>query len=410
MRIVFSILLLPLFSTVAYAQNEARVDFFPGFVTEADGRKKTGLIKLQDHNSSVKACIFSPGPDLPDITYPASQLIDYGIDGRKYFRVFSLVLDTLHAIQTPEPVLMECLIRGKVSLYYYKDRLFVVDAGGITELIEKERVELKDGQSFRIKDPVYRRVLKKAMSDCKGIDEYLKASRPYQKSIVKLFKDYYTCTNGGFDEFTSAADVVKLSWLVSGGLISTSLKLNSNNSPPFTYLNQAEPDNSMSFLVGVHCEASRPAFSPRFKVRIGINYIHTNEYAYTGGSVASGLSSELDINSSWIEVPVQAKYQLVRNYPVYLVLGPSASYFVNWSSHQVRTNTSTGAIYSDDGDVLRLKEFFFNLRGGFGTELLSGKMALEIQYGFAPLNFSIDAGLAPTGQLQSLNLSLGWIL
>lgn len=193
----------------AYAQA-----FKPGFIITPEGKKLTGVVKRTSFTNSSLSCSFKSviGKDTSKTqVYTPDVLQGYGYnDEATYETKIVSFWDIIAQEETTDTLFVESIIKGKASLYYFKDnrptsRLetwqtphhFYVqkDGGKLHELKITGRNVYRDGLKKVRTTKLYLGILNSLFSDCPTTKSMINKERVtlQRSSLIKFVTTYNHC-------------------------------------------------------------------------------------------------------------------------------------------------------------------------------------------------------------------------
>ncbi|WP_299464764.1 outer membrane beta-barrel protein [uncultured Microscilla sp.] len=198
-----------LFTGQAYAQK-----FKPGFVVTQQGKKVTGFVKQSTVIGGSISCTFKTSEEGNPKTYTPHELKGYGYDKATIYEPHTVsFLDVVTQQQTVDTLFVEVLVKGKGSLYYFKDNLpasklkpwqsnhhFYVqkDNGDLQELKIKGAYVYSGGLKRVKRIKTYLGTLNALFSDCPAAKSLINNERVQLRkhSLMQFISNYNQCTGG----------------------------------------------------------------------------------------------------------------------------------------------------------------------------------------------------------------------
>lgn len=362
-------------SFYSVAQNKDNNEFLPGYIITTSNDTLQGLILTKYHFYNAKNCVFKTSSNSPEQSFTPDQIKGYHIDGKLFYRSHSIVHQFFQ-----EKLFLECIVRGKVSLFFYQDQYFVENAGQIEELITSKEIFNEGGKTYTRESPLYKSVLQKEMSDCMTIHQNLMETTLSKKSLTRLFIDYNSCIGQEAVLYESITGKFNIRFGFSAGLFASNFDVKSNDGSAFYYLRDANDLKDISYTVCFRVEFSRREMS-RFQLRTGLTY-YKGSYHTFEENLSINLSHELNVEYTRVEIPLLVKYNLSRGgHGLYFVGGFGSNMFLSWEDTEV-VRVPPSFVYRESSP-LQNNLTFLNLLGGLGCDFPIGKHALnvEVMYG-----------------------------
>jgi hypothetical protein len=221
------------------------------------------------------------------VKYKPQEIKEYGFEnGRVY------VSKEINIHNTIQNVFLERLVRGRVTLYFYKN------GNGRTFYIEKDSsvlVPLNKTDSESNKQ-VFKKDLEELLKDCDNVKGAIKVSTYNKKSLALLVRDYNSCKMKPIPHF-------KFGLLV--GFNTTKLYSSANTSDE--YLRDAVFNIDKSFSIGAFCDI--PLYLGNLYLHPEIYYLE-NAFLYNLKNTTG--ETDVVINNSSINLPILVRY----NFPL----------------------------------------------------------------------------------------------
>ena len=398
--------LLPLYIAINLLSKNCNAqqheNFLKGYIITAKSDTVTGWVLFKDHFFNSKKCVFKPSIDGPSETYSSNQLIAYSIADKKYFYSTEIPNGDL---TSREKVFLEYVIQGEVSLLFYQDRYFIKTNDGIQELTTVEK-ETNDGTKVYIKrQPLYKLTLRKEMTDCLTIDQYLVKTTFNLKSLSQLLVDYHKCTGRSFIKYGGDHEKISILFSLAPGVQATNLKFQSEYSSEYLFADQYKTDWNLSFTASMWLEFYRKETFNRIRFKSGLTF-YTNKFRIYEENPGAGLNHQLDIESTRIEVPIILKCYLSRNNTFYLQGGIGLNRNIKWKDHLI-VIVPPSYIYRESSD-LKPNNLSVNILAGGGLDFSLGnrRFVTEISYGLNPLILQGKSN-SPSVSINSFALNVG---
>jgi len=352
--------------------------YLPGYVITTKNDSLRGFILIQDNYFNSINCVFKTSQDGNTTTYSADQLVSYGTDDKKYY----YYAGNVGLEGKPEKkVFLECIVKGKNSLFYNVNQFYLKSQSGVVELTTQEHTITRDSKTFTTQLPVFRSTLQNEMKDCGAIYDYLQTTKLERKSLTELFVKYNECVGVQSVVFKKNLKGGVVHWGFSLGVTATQLTFTSVDNPnaDYHFLNNSGP-GSTNLTPSFWTEFSLS--NPRFRLRTGATFYNANYRSYS--ETATDIR-ELTIKSLRLEIPLHAKYVFSkRNTGMYAIGGLGVNAFLQWDP--LLTITTPPNPNVNNITNLKTNPIVANLMGGIGYEYQAGKFKLfaEANYGFIP--------------------------
>lgn len=165
--------------------------------------------------------------------------------------ISELIFDSRENLKT-DTTFLHTLLKGEKSLYYFKNRagrenFYIMTDSGYNLLVYRKHLKKVDENKIVVENNKYVGQLLIYLQNCPAISERIKTVSYKTKSLLKLFRSYYTCTS------TEASYVVKeekpkVGFGVLAGISNTSIKFTNTG---FEYLANTDYGTSTDFSAGI---------------------------------------------------------------------------------------------------------------------------------------------------------------
>jgi hypothetical protein len=378
----------------------AQQNYLPGFVVKLKGDTLRGLINYQNSEKNPLNIYFRIDMDhAPDIMSP-QEVQSFMVANENYISATVSINEGYYRTEdlgvSPEvqlgtaTVFLQSLVRGGKSLYYLKDsegrEQFYVELDNRYELLIYHKY-LKNlsgsgdiaGAKSLAEDKRYIGQLSYYLKDCPDIQSGLRNLEYSKQGMVKLFKQYYKCTDANV-EYEKKSDETRAEFGFFAGLSLTALKFEGPES--FNEVTQADFPVSYNMALGV-------SFNKKLARNLGRFSVH-NEIifsSYKTSTVYTEYSSEnryvnnnLSIGGTYIKLNNMFQYSFpVKAVSIMLRMGISNG----WNLHEINENIVESVFYSTKTTVTEpalegTKKYAFGVLGGVGCSYK--RISLEIRY------------------------------
>lgn len=362
-----------------------------------------GLVLVRGHVLNTRRCIFKESPKATERIYLPADLAAYGVENEKYFYAADISTgNTGH-----EMVFLECIVRGKASLFFYSSRYFIRMNGNLEELVQTKEEVKRDEKVYTIKHPIYKSVLQKEMGDCPKAIETIMTTDLTQKSLTRLFVSYQECVGNTATVYASSdPDGIGIRLGFSGGILSSDLVFKSNNQGRYIFADGGSLDQTVTFTPSLLVELTYPRLTDKLHLRTGLTYYSTASEIHTKSS-STGLSNDFTLETSQIEIPILLKYTLAgRSLKLSVLGGAGVNNFLKWKNHLV-VSTQQGYILNEYDNDLDKKSMFLNFLGGLSLEFSKGGRSFLAEAFYGHTQSIFDDNEFPTGNFNTLKFGLG---
>lgn len=304
---------------LAYSQN----NYTAGFIINLHGDTLTGNIFIDKPINCGKYCTFIIKGDSQPITYKANEISEYRFLNGKYYLSKKVPVDSLK-----EKVFLQCLIKGKLSIYTYlneKSRVIYFVETQTNELLELKNSEVervnKNGEIYIYRKQEYIGVLSSLMQNSEMIP-IINNSKLSDKSLIKVIKTY----SEKVSKDTNCIVFIKNKQKSEISIVIGKNQTNTNLSDISLFKNNKYVEKN-SPLIGIgYCLSNIDYFSRRISFHTGIYY---NKYRIT---VNERQQPELSFEA--LQVPILIGYSLYyKNFEPFFIVGLQVSYKIKYESN-----------------------------------------------------------------------------
>ncbi|WP_266202593.1 porin family protein [Pontibacter kalidii] len=367
MKQLYITLLLLFVCSLSFAQRS----FQPGYIVQ-HGDTVRGLVDYRGPMRSSVVTTFKEQERSSEKTFTPHDITAYGFEnGQKLFEAFDIPV-AAEADTTKERVFLDVLVKGRASVYYYRDsfqrdRYFLKKEGQpLIELIYEE-IMLKDtnsGKLYKAKKRDYANTIAVAFADCEKIKaSRFKALMFTASALADITEAYNQCVGGGTD--IKKADRKKPVFTIAPALTYTSstftLKGDEHPASRGKYKNE-----SIGLGGGITTNVTVPRLNEKLSIQADLLYMPFRQTASFNYRNSLGFNYEYDVvfDVDYLKVPVQFMY----TYPN----GKLRAYFsagvVNNFAVQVTQQSTRTDYFNPDEPRVREQEAFGE--GGFRKRTL----------------------------------------
>lgn len=398
-----------LFLIFAFNTALGQAKFLPGYIINPGGDTLHGYIDYRNWSVNPDKTYFRKQSNDDITTYTCANIKGFGVSGETYVRAVVQIdesklntndLDLTKELQLiTDTVFLEAIFQGSKSLYYYESNAtkaqFYIQQDSVYELlIYKKYLKTQstgsnytDNKSFLretndetnvVENKRYLSQLAVYLNDCPDIQRNFKTMTYTKQSLVKLFTQYYKCTNNEikFEKKTEKASIQ------TGALAGVSITSLTFTGSGFQYLVKADWDNSVNFAGGLFLNLVFPRNFSKLSIN---NELFYTAYTVTGTYTSYTNENDYTIHTSTIGLSYLKLNTMLRfNQPI-----SKASIFLNagisfgLAISETNTYQREKIFYNppvitefDAMDFMRGYEFAYN--AGIGTKYK--KYSAEIRY------------------------------
>lgn len=336
MRNLLLLLTFCTISTAVFCQQNIK----PGYIIDLKGDTVKGYINFRDWKVNPETIFFGSSPSTVNTAYRPDQIKAFGVAGSIYLS--SIVQVNICPYNTKDldfssqptllidTVFLEGLVLGNKCLYAYfsplgRDNFYISENNSNNLLVfQQYKKETNDLQNPFIKMTNYKYIgqLLIYFNDCPSLKSLIEKSRYTREDLVKLFTEYYKCSNGS-PKYLIPKEKNRDEAGVFLGFSSTAVKFKGDYDP---YLTKAKFSGSTDFTAGLFYNvvfsknlAKWSIFNELQYARYGVEAKYEES---TGIYQKTTTYSELDL--SYIKLNNLLRYTWpVKNIRVYTEIGMS---------------------------------------------------------------------------------------
>lgn len=151
-----------LVTIIPWQTSSAQSNFQPGYIVTQSGDSLYGKIDDQDWIINPEAILFRPSDSSQSQTFTPKDLHSFGVDGKRYLSQLVSIDETpmtvndyniVHVTSITKAVFLSVLVRGRVSLFFYKDsrdHFYYSTSDATLELISHEYVTKSGGALYEV--------------------------------------------------------------------------------------------------------------------------------------------------------------------------------------------------------------------------------------------------------------------
>ena len=237
-----------------------------------------------------------------------------------------------------DTVFLQTMIKGIISLYYYKDsygkdNFYIKQNEGFDLLVYKKYMKIHEGASVVLENKKYTGQLTVYLQDCKEILSKVYSTDYRKNSLEKLFLSFYKCTNPEID-FQKKTEKIKLEIGVLAGISISSLKFIGDDFPQLVNGNYSKSKN---FTAGLFFDLLLPRAQRKWSINnelIFTSYSMEDHYNYYRGW-ASQAYYDTKLEYSYLKMNNMIRYKHpLGNFFIFVNVGMSSGYAISETNYQ----------------------------------------------------------------------------
>lgn len=215
----------------------SQANYIPGFVIKNDNDTLFGLVDYRNWEKNPDQIRFKINGEDDPVSFGPLDIVEFSVADEIYVsgivevEISPIVTDKLD--QNPELSLevdttfLQTIIRGEKSLYHNKSadgksNFYIQQDNGFELLVYKKYLSNLNGTRIINENNKYRNQLVFYFRDCPTLRLKMEGASYNQKSLIKLFQNYYECTPQEMD-FQKEIDKIKVEIGALAGVSTTTL-------------------------------------------------------------------------------------------------------------------------------------------------------------------------------------------
>jgi hypothetical protein len=308
-------------------------NYLSGYVIKPDGDTIFGLVDYKNWGYNPNRIKFRTESESNPVIYKPTDIIEFSVNNEKYISgiIDSETSPTRAAQLTEDPTInlvavtafVQAIVQGDKGLYYYKDNkgkenFYIKQDGTFELLVHKKYLKIQDRKKVIVDNNRFIGQLAIYLNDCSSIQSKLNKTTYSWKSLNNLFQFYYKCSQSG-PVFQVKKEKVSTEFGALAGVTLSSLKFRSDY---FTYLVEAEYDQSVNFAAGVFFDIILPRNQRKWSISNELIYssyqvnghylVYENENRYTKISTEIGCAYLKMNNMARFTYPIGDLYVFVN--------------------------------------------------------------------------------------------------
>ncbi|QCR21087.1 outer membrane beta-barrel protein [Pontibacter sp. SGAir0037] len=406
MKHLSAILLFLLLSQLAFSQK----DFRKGYIIQGTDTIK-GYVDYRGDKRNAQVTIFKPDLNGAEQRLTPTDIAGYGFE--KEGKVYESKPIINNDRKEKESIFLNVLIKGKASIYYYrdadaKDRYYVQKDTSIFELENLKYQVVNPGSEARYEraERRYLSTLSSLFSDCPSFsNQQLSNVRFNHSDLIKITNKYNRCINPASvaKAFTNREDQVKITVGPVLSFSKSTLSFTGNSA-----LGRAEFQNDSHLGGGFSFNMLLPSMSEKLSVQTELLYIPAK---FSSPSTRyDAFYYEFQFDLAYLKLPVQLRYTYPKGKVQPFVNGGLVlAYAIKDDNKQIvshesrfREPTQSSAIAAPN-----FNHFMNGITAGAGLmcQINNKPLALEIRY---DKTSDITKNINLSGSIKGFNLLLSY--
>lgn len=379
----FTAFLLALSLLLIIQPAVAQSDYRPGYVVPSQGDTLQGLVSYRTGIQGANVIGFKQNEQATVVTYTPKDISGYGFPNDKNFQIKLLSqADTLAS----EPVFMEELVRGNITLYNYEGTFYVQKQDTQLHKLYITTQEYYNSSGALAKRHVNHHIstLNMLMGDCFRMLTSIERVKLTQKNLVELVQEYNQCTSSEAQTvFKDEKPWIAVRVGVIGGISRTSLNFSAKDES-YLHLEHASFNSSTSPTLGLALSLNSPRINEHAVLQLEGRYFRGNfkaEPSYTW--FGTQYDNEIEFDLSALKLSAAVRYHLSgKRLQPFVNVGGFVNFFQqrDYTHRQYvkRTSTSTPEerINDDSNFVVQRQQ---GILAGAGTYLNLKKTRLSVE-------------------------------
>ncbi|QHT65692.1 PorT family protein [Rhodocytophaga rosea] len=394
---------------LAGSQTFAQSDFRTGYIVIPNKDTIQGWVDNRSEMKNARQIFFKRSQNTEPVKYEAVDLLGYGLTGNKMYESKQLKLDS----NTTNIAFLEILVKGKISLYHFKENsYYYVEKSGYTllPLLQTEIKVVHEGRNYFNIRKDYIGTLQMLMADCSALRKEIDQTSITYSSLMSLVYKYNNCGSESNSIQTKRKFLILNVGLISG-IQSSSIKFTSQNAE-FSYLSNAQFAPDYQPFGGVSVKTTFPWITEKVSMIIEAQYSKNHYYSDSKRTVLSSsykyIRDELEINLDYIRFPVLIRFTYPKGkFRPFLQAGAIYDIVLNNSSHWISEEESSQTVTTTEGGAVDIHDSQLYGTIGAGVEhRLSKKLSFFIECRGAMGGNLINSGTTSQYRIHTRLLTL----
>ncbi len=354
----------------------SQTDFRKGFIVKHDSDTTYGLINIREGENSYSNCQFKESENTNSINYSPEDILGYGFSDYKYYKSMNIEM----VDSSFKKVFIEMLVKGRVSLYKYRDTFYVQKMdSSLFKLTNEEKIKEINGRAYTYYDKMYIKILTILLFDCEELRSRIDGTKLYEKSITNLIVKYNELMNSAVTDYKAKIPWIKISPGISGGMVISQLKFNVKDA----YLTPANAKiyrdyshlkgsftNKVSPIAGFSLDISSPRINEQFSLQTDITYFKSKFSSFRLSEKPPYIIRDyVTIEINQIHVPVGIKYCFrERKYTPFLNLGVLCNFHTSTSSEWIQDKEVYNEVTTTNNNALKMTKYQLGALIGAGVQ------------------------------------------
>ena len=372
-KITLKKLLLLISGLLIIQSSFSQENYLPGFLINHSGDTVKGFIDYRNWEKNPRVIHFKKLMNESASARTPLDILKFGVHDEVYLGAIvdaeispsaTEVLQYDPALQIViDTTFLQVLIEGDKNLYYNKNSVgnknFYIGQGSDLELLAFKKYLVNQGGERAIaENKKYIGQLTVYLNDCPTISSKLSNIQYRQKSLEKLFRNYYGCTHSEIS-FENKIEKIEIEIGALAGATLSQLKFTSD-SDANNYLTKVDYGTSVNFTAGLFFDV----ILPRNQGKWSIN----NELMFTSYKF-EGMYEDFKNENDWTKTHTEIAYSYLKVNNMLRFKYPVSTGFMF-----VNVGISNGFGLSETNNKRKEKQFYSSYTNDFSSALDDTKM------------------------------------
>lgn len=329
-------------------------------------------------------CEFKKTSSGSTVTYKPADIKGYGFDNDKFYK--SLELKDSYR---KEPIFIEVLVQGVVSLYMDRSDFYVSKGdSAIYRLLVKTSMEQLEGRNVLRMSSQHIGILTYLMQDCERVKEKINRISVSERALTELVEEYNSCVSTSFVAYKDSKPWFKAIFGAFTGYRTSSL----------TFLSKSESAQFLSsgdfvshnFTAGALVELFSPRLNERIAFQAGALFCNPVYSAYTEERKRNSIyRNDITFRVKELKFPIGLQYRLPeKKYTPFFNIGLSATLHLKTDALHILEVESSKEVHRYESGEFYFEQNQSGIWGGCGLEWkLSGRLK-----GYAEFRYEHTSG------------------
>lgn len=382
----------------------SQADFREGFVVTTQGDSLAGYIDYRVGDKNFSTCSFRSTENGAVKDYAPGQVTRYGFFGDKQF-----LSHTIAQEEDSVDVFLEILVEGRLSLFLYEGRFFVMKNERLFELTNEQISRSEGARTMMGHSHKYIGILKSLTFDCPGKQKIDYTLKLQERHLTRFVNEYNSCIGAPSINFKDEKPWFAVSCSPELAYIRSYLKFISTREDHYHLQGDFDPDNT--WALGFLFFINSPRINERLSFITGLRYIPVS---YISHSLIENqfhkYNNEVIVDIDELKIPLGFQYRFPEhNYTPYIQAGLSMTWYLSstntWTQIQ---ETSDHVVTTTVQSAVDLQNYELGIWGGIGLfKSINDALGMHLELRYEQTNGISEDRFYEPSVVRNLELAFG---